>query len=519
MTEAQTPQPEPSHDIHNDEFAHLRPNRWKARLLFWLMFSVVLHGVGALVVWRSQTVRDWLFSSFRDKPAQMEDLQQLSTARKVYDQLVRKRIVEVQKKMLQTSKLVQEKRAKEWDGVRERALVNPHFKAMLDGGLPPFDMVDTPGNPREGDILNQYDLSKRIEEQVFSLYEQFKSVNLSLSTIKNVKDGQAVPQALSDSLSLNRLERPPRYELKKELLQASDQELFAIKAVAAVKPSESSSGSPEQPDGFRRWRAEATIALEQCEIMANNCQRIMTNVVGGGPGPDTGISSLPAALGGGPAWSDGKEYTGESLQPQDAGSSDLSSFDPNATVTLGKGLGAEETSKQAKYLAIDTWWSIGPFEHVGGVRNETSINHKYPPENGVDLDATYIGKKGEKIRWNYHPMSSVKQVPRPTILNPSQHNCIWYFYTEFWSDTDQKVRVDIASDDFGALWLNPSPQNPDPVYTSGIEPRPWVILDFKQNRVLNVRKGTNRILMKLDNRGGLTGFTVTFMLKSKTPTK
>lgn len=504
-----------SENLSPEDIEALRYHRWKGRLFFWVIFSVLLHAAGGLVVWRSQTVRDWLFSSFRDKPAQMEDLQQLSAARQIYDQLVRKRIIDVQKKMLQTSKLIQEKRAKEWNGVQERALVNPHFKSMLDGGLPPINMVEGPGNPRERDILAQYDLSKCIEEQVFCLYEQFKSVNLSLSTVKSVKDGQEIPQALSDSLNLNRLERPPRYELKKDLLQATDQELFAIKSVAAVLPSANSGGSPEQPDGFRRWRAEATTALEQCEIMANNCQRILTNVVGGGPGADGGVSSLAAAIGGGEAWSDGKTYSGESLQPQDVANSDLASIDVLAAPVLGKDLGPEETSKEAKYLTLDTWWSIGPFEHIGGIRDERSLKHKYPPENGVDLDATYIGKNGEKIRWNYHPMSSVKQVPRATVLNPSHHNCLWYFYTEFWSETDQVVLADIASDDFGALWLNPSPQNPDPVYTSGIDPRPWVILDFKQFKKLNVRKGTNRILMKLDNRGGLTGFTVTFMLKSK----
>jgi hypothetical protein len=240
----------------------------------------------------------------------------------------------------------------------------------------------------------------------------------------------------------------------------------------------------------------------------------MTNVVGGDPPPNGGFEGLAAGTGG-VAWTDGKAYEGESLQPQDVANSDLTSLDLNAVVTLGKGLGSEETSKQAQYLAIDTWWSIGPFEHYGGVRGEASLKYKYPPENGVDLDNTYIGKNGEKIRWNYHPMSSVKQVPRPTVLNSSQHNCIWYFYTEFWSDYDQMVLADIASDDFGALWLNPSPQNPDPVYTSGIEPRPWVILDKSQYRKLMIRKGTNRILMKLDNRGGLTGFTVTFLLGSK----
>jgi len=172
---------------------------------------------------------------------------------------------------------------------------------------------------------------------------------------------------------------------------------------------------------------------------------------------------------------------------------------------MGKHLGSEDKSKPAKYLVLDTWWEIGPFEYLGGVRNQASLEYKYPPENGVDLDATYVGKAGRKLKWEYHPMSRVMQVPRFV-----QRECIWYFYTEFWSDRDQEVWVNIASDDYGVVWLNNEPQ---PVYRSGTTPRPWVVLDASQFCKLKVQKGTNRMLVKLDNLGGLVGFTVILCLR------
>jgi hypothetical protein len=97
------------------------------------------------------------------------------------------------------------------------------------------------------------------------------------------------------------------------------------------------------------------------------------------------------------------------------------------------------------------------------------------------------------------------QVPRRV-----QGRSLWYFYTEFWSDREQEVWANIASDDYAAVWLN---DDPKPVYVSGTDPRPWVLLDATQFAKLKVRRGTNRLLLKLDNLGGLVGFTVIFCLR------
>lgn len=488
------------------DFTDVRPMRWKSRLLFWIVFSIVLHGVLALVVWRSQTVRDWLFSSFRDKPVQMEDLEQLTRSRILFDKLVRKRMVEANQRILMTSRLVLDKRTKEWNGVAERAAANPHFKKMFDAGLPPLDIINDPGVAKAEDILALYARSRRLEEQVISLYEHFKAVNLSLMSVSGVVEGQPVPQSLDVSLSLGKLERPARKELDRDLLTASDAALFAIKAVAGVVAVGNKPAVAEQPDGFRRWRAEATSALEQCEIIANNCQRILENVTKPNLFADGGFAALAAARGGRRWEEPNGKYVGESLRPQDAADSDLTSIDVNAVMIFGKHLGGSpEGSKPAKYLVIDTWWSIGPFDYVGGVRTQESLEHVYPPENGVDLDAVYVGKGGRALKWEYHPMSIVQQVPRWV-----QRRSLWYFYTEFWSDKDQLITANVASDDYGVLWLN---NETKPVYASGQDPRPWVLLDPNQFCKLKVRRGTNRLLFKLDNNGGTTGFTVLFRLK------
>jgi len=151
------------------DFANLRYHRWKTRLLAWLVFSVILHLIGAVIVWRSQTVRNWLFSSFRDKPVQIEDLDQIGRSRFIFERLVRNRMVEANKRMLASSRIVLDKRTQEWKGVADRAAVNPNFKVMLEAGLPPLEVSDDPGNPRSEDILALYARARRLEEQVLRL--------------------------------------------------------------------------------------------------------------------------------------------------------------------------------------------------------------------------------------------------------------------------------------------------------------------------------------------------------------
>jgi len=475
-----------------DDLVDLRPAKLRARLLFWAALSLALHvGVGLALAW-SPLLRNWVFSSFRStSDGSAGTLGQIRASRAALDHLTRKRIVESARKMLLISRQVADLRAKEWSGVEQRATANAHFKAMFDAGLPRIDLIADPGDPAALDVPALFARAVAIETQVMSLYEQYKAVGLSLMTVSAAKGGSPQPQALADSLRLTALERPDRAVLDLAMINAPLADLMTTTQ-------------------WRAWREHLTLASDTAEVMANNCQRVIEviekvvaviEVTGSDPTPG-GVA--------GEWWKEDHAYRGDSLRSDEMVASDLVSIDKNAKVTLGRHLGrtGAADSRAAEWLAIDTWWWIGPFPYLTGSRTKESLTHAYPPEHGVDLDAVYVGKslsgQTRTLRWQYRPMSQVRMEPRDVF-----RESIWYFYTELWSAEAREILVNVASDDYGALWLN---DDPKPVYTSGTDPRPWVILDQRQFVKLKLRKGNNHLLLKLDNNGGTTGFSVIFKL-------
>jgi hypothetical protein len=83
---------------------------------------------------------------------------------------------------------------------------------------------------------------------------------------------------------------------------------------------------------------------------------------------------------------------------------------------------------------------------------------------------------------------------------------VWYFYTEFRSSKDQDVLASFSSDDYGVCWLNKKR-----VYQSPPETQPWRPFCLHNFRVLNLKKGINRVLFKLENATGSTGFSMMMM--------
>jgi hypothetical protein len=179
--------------------------------------------------------------------------------------------------------------------------------------------------------------------------------------------------------------------------------------------------------------------------------------------------------------------------------------DPKAKIIRGRHIAGDgQAEHEAEWLAIDTWWTIGPFAYEGGARTKASLTHAYPPEAGIDLDSVYTGKGGKPLRWTWRTFEQVRMEPS---VSAYAVNAIWYWYAEFTSDRERQVWANVASDDYGTLWCNG-----EQVYSSGMEPRPWVPLDQRQFVKLQVKKGINKLLMKLDNGKGTTGFTVVLAL-------
>lgn len=144
-----------------------------------------------------------------------------------------------------------------------------------------------------------------------------------------------------------------------------------------------------------------------------------------------------------------------------------------------------------KYVFVDTWYTIGPFPNP----SRTNLNKKFPPETVVDLDATYVGKDGRNLRWEW--LQAQKAMVLPMHSEPYG---IWYAYTEVDMDEARDLWVAIGSDDKANVWVNDLP-----IWISSDKLKGWRINEGF--RKVHFRKGVNKVLFRVENGWKDVGFS------------
>lgn len=143
---------------------------------------------------------------------------------------------------------------------------------------------------------------------------------------------------------------------------------------------------------------------------------------------------------------------------------------------------------------IRDWHLLGPFDNTDRAGFDTA----WPPETGVDLDASYTGAGGATIRWKAYEPGSTGYVDLARAIRPDDVPGVAYAYRTMESDTDKTVQISLGSNDGVKLWLNGE-----------------LLLSSKTSRVARPRdelvtfplkKGTNTVLVKIDQLGGGWGF-------------
>lgn len=154
------------------------------------------------------------------------------------------------------------------------------------------------------------------------------------------------------------------------------------------------------------------------------------------------------------------------------------------------------------FPSVNTWWVVGPFD----AEFEKALDTPYPPEQGVDLKASYTGKDGASIGW--------KKIERPlngslsagdeffvhlhTVFGKRIDNAVAYAMTTIESPGDAEARLALGSDDGVVVWLN------------GVEVHRNNIgraYSPKQDIVpISLKKGKNTLLLKINQGGGDWGF-------------
>lgn len=134
---------------------------------------------------------------------------------------------------------------------------------------------------------------------------------------------------------------------------------------------------------------------------------------------------------------------------------------------------------------LTQWHVIGPFDN----RDMQGFDVVYPPEEEVDLQATYEGLLGE-VSWI--ELSSEREDGTFDLaeLTAPHKGAIDYAFTEFHSPADQEVEFRLATANAWKLWVNGELVFAREEYHRGMRFDQYIVRG-------HIQKGTNRFLLKV----------------------
>ncbi|MEX1041724.1 MAG: hypothetical protein WDZ51_13880 [Pirellulaceae bacterium] len=154
-----------------------------------------------------------------------------------------------------------------------------------------------------------------------------------------------------------------------------------------------------------------------------------------------------------------------------------------------KKLGAE-VDLQKHFGLLANWHIVAPFDYDGG----EGFNTAYEPENQVDLQATYNGKKVKEVEGPVQWKEFVAQDDQAWIDFNAAYapvkEVVGYAYTTVDSAKNQTVQFRWASLNANKVWVNGEEVAANRVYHAGSQ--------FDQYRaIVDLKEGENRILVKV----------------------
>lgn len=136
------------------------------------------------------------------------------------------------------------------------------------------------------------------------------------------------------------------------------------------------------------------------------------------------------------------------------------------------------------------WYHAGPFDNL----NQEGFDFVYPPEKGVDLKASYIGKGARKVTWKEFTTFTPGKVIDLTPLYEDRTNSTVYLYHAFESPRAFKLRLSLGSDDTLTVYFNGKRVLHEPHFRAAAADQDFVDVD--------VKAGFNELLIKICQHGG-----------------
>ena len=109
-----------------------------------------------------------------------------------------------------------------------------------------------------------------------------------------------------------------------------------------------------------------------------------------------------------------------------------------------------------------TWKLIGPFDNV----DDKGWDVAYPPEQSIDLGATYDGQKGP-VKWIDHTSTDDYGVVDLNKALNKHMGAVAYAYAEFIADRDRPAELRLGSANANKTWLNGQFLTANHVYHAG----------------------------------------------------
>ena len=391
-------------------------------------------------------------------------------------------------------------------------------------------------------LAQAYALAKELESAITESYKDIKATQTAIAKKMSIDAAQAItdvakPERLAADVAA--LEAKPRTkedfdrqkQAQAEIVREADAMVEATVAMMneameimwadkarqpplrnAEKPFEvmrieesdfaARASAEERAERLAAMKAESDYRLELERAAAEDSARKAKDLAGlmaqeaKTPFPDAGRDGSSAAA------REPGQMAGDTSGPPELKGGELSLLPGNVMrVAGGTGDGIP-----AKWMYVTSWYVIGPFPNP----NRANLRRKFAPESVQDLDATYIGKDGRVLKWEFaqannydatNPWGGRELNAAEVVPKNKEEYAIFYAYTEVFMDRACDRWVAIGSDDRSDVWLNDTP-----IWGSSNKLKAWTLAeDFRR---VHFKKGRNRLLARIENGHWNFGWSV-----------
>lgn len=342
---------------------------------------------------------------------------------------------------------------------KERQSIDAVAQALVQVRQPPVVV-------RKKDAVELYDTARKLEEQAVETYRDIRALEramlskMSVETAKRLTDVAKPDRKDMNAQALrSKVRTQEALDAYKEAITETVRETIGINVAVQALLENAAQTEKTHSEGFSV--ALITQRAEELRKEREDAAEDESNIAKDLTQPQQQQTQVPM-----PGAKGGPPPLAKDMPDQ----------------VFGRTLSA--TGVPGSWMAINSWYVIGPFPNPQRI----NIDRAFPPETVRDLDAVYIGKDGQPIRWQFY------QSPRAEIRPDFSQvpYSIWYGYTEIRSDVACDVWLAMGSDDKSKIWLNGAI-----IWESVPQHKHWNI--GEGFRKVSLRAGTNTILYRIEN--------------------